>query len=162
MNVTDAHYQKAVGEVVNELVGISNLYPGQYELLDALMRDQNIFYTSSTNSGKTLPGVIFPEILKKLNNLGYNFPRHPKVLFLTALNSIKLSLLSNVKSLGILCGSVTCDNVKDIMASEATVFFISPEVIKIPEVTTALLRHRSEFVLKVVDEAHLGKIKSLL
>ena len=78
MNVTDAHYQKAVGEVVNELVGISNLYPGQYELLDALMRDQNIFYTSSTNSGKTLPGVIFPEILKKLNNLGYNFPKHPQ------------------------------------------------------------------------------------
>ena len=101
MNVTKVDFDRAVSEVVEELKGINSLYAGQYDLLHSLMKNENIFYTSSTNSGKTLPGVIYPSVLKKLNSLGYNFPSRPKVLFLTALNSIKLSILSNVKGLGL-------------------------------------------------------------
>ena len=156
VHVTD--FKKAVGIVVANLAGIDDLYPGQYELLEALMKNENIFYTSATNSGKTLPAVMFPEVLKQLRSMGYKFPRNPRTLFVTQLNSIKLSLHNNVQSLGISCESVSNDNVKTLMESDTSVLFISPEVLKSQEVTKSLLKHRSDFVLKVVDEAHLGTI----
>lgn len=158
VHVYEVDFKKAIKNVVINLTGIDDLYPGQYDLLEALMKNVNIFYTSATNSGKTLPAVIYPEVLKQLGSMGYQFPRNPKVLFVTQLNSIKLSLLNNVRSLGISCESVSNDNVKTLMESDTSVLFISPEVLKSQEVTKVLLKHRSDFVLKVVDEAHLGKM----
>ena len=154
--VRPSDLDRAISDVLENLVGINELYPGQYQLLQSLMENESVFYTSCTNSGKTLPTIIYPEILKILKNLGYNFPARPKVLFLTALNSLQLSLVSNVKHLGIDCESVNTENVKDLLDSDTTVLFISPEVFKIPAVTKILLDHRASFVLKVVDEAHLG------
>ena len=46
------------------------------------------------------------------------------------------------------------------LESDTAVLFISPEVFKIPAVTKNLLDHRTNFVLKVVDEAHLGNYLS--
>ena len=149
--------EKAIAEVVEKLVGIDNFYPGQHELLLSLIKSDNIFYTASTNSGKTLPTVIYPDILKYLNTLGYRFPANPKLLFVTALNSLKLSLVNNVKSIGIDCEAVTSENLKELLDSSTSVLFISPEVLKQPGVTQMLILHRAMFVLKVVDEAHLGK-----
>ena len=91
-------------------------------------------------------------MLKQLKTIGYSFPKNPKVLFITALNSIQLSLLSNVRSLGITCHAATSDNISCILKSNASVFFIGPEVFKRPDVTKALLKHRDEFVLKIIDE----------
>ena len=160
VTVSPSDLDSAISDVLKNLVGINELYPGQYQLLQSLMENESVFYTSCTNSGKTLPTMIYTEILKKLNILGYKFPARPKVLFLTALNSLKLSLISNVKHLGIDCESVTSENVKDILESDTAVLFISPEVFKIPAVTKNLLDHRTNFVLKVVDEAHLGNYLS--
>ena len=152
----------AIKAVLEHLVGIDNLYPGQYELLKCIFHNENIFYTACTNSGKTLPAVIYPDILKHLSSLGYNFPSKPKVLFVTALNSLKLSLLNNVQTLGIDSEAVTSENVQDLLNSNTSVLFISPEVLKLPAVSQTLLQHRSTFVLKVVDEAHLGNIPKLV
>ena len=149
--------EKAIAEVVKKLTGIDNLYPNQHELILSLIKSDNIFYTASTNSGKTLPAVIYPDILKYLNSLGYSFPASPKLLFVTALNSLKLSLVNNVKSIGINCEAVTSENLKELLDSSTSVLFISPEVLKQPGVTQMLILHRAMFVLKVVDEAHLGK-----
>ena len=103
--------------------------------------------------------MIYPEIVKSLSSLGYNYPQNPKLLFITALNSLKLSLVHNVKSLGVDCEAVTCENLQGLLDSSTTCLFISPEVLKQPIVTQSLLLHRSKFVLKVVDEAHLGNNK---
>ena len=154
--VATSDLEEAIRVVLLKLNGISNLYPDQHYLLSALFEKDNIFYTNSTNSGKTLPAVIFPDILKHLNSVGYKFPSNPKLLFVTALNSLKLSLVNNVKSLGINCEAVTHDNIKKLMNSETSVLFISPELLKLPSVTKVLLAFRSSFVLKVVDECHLG------
>ena len=158
VHVNEADFKKAIDNVMVNLTGIDDLYPGQYDLLEALMKNENIFYTSATNSGKTLPAVMYPEVLKHLSSMGYEFPRNPRVLFVTQLNSIKLSLLNNVQGLGISCESVSNENVNTLMDSDTSVLFISPEVLKSQEVTKVLLKHRSDFVLKVVDEAHLGKM----
>ena len=146
----------AIQAVLDNLTGISQLYPSQYEIISSILHNDNLFYTDSTNSGKTLPAVIYPEILKFLNNLGYNFPLNPNLLFITALNSLKLSLLNNVKALGIDCEAVTSENLESLLISSTSVLFISPETMKQPDVTKTLLLYRSAFVLKVVDEAHLG------
>ena len=151
---------KAIQSVLNKLPGISELYPNQREILDTLFQHENIFFTSSTNSGKTLPTVMFPLVLTELSSAGYDFPSNPKVLFITALNSLQLSLVSTVKSLGIDCEAVTSENLPKLLKSEIAVLFISPEVLKLPSVTQTLLLYRSNFVLKVVDEAHLGKLYS--
>ena len=156
IEVDPFHLNDAVKAVLENVDGISDLYPSQYEILTALLQNDTIFYTGSTNSGKTLPTVIYPEILKKLNSVGYSFPTNPKVLFVTALNSLQLSLMNNVRALGLECDAVTSDNVQNLMKTDKTVFFISPEVLKLPNVTQTLLSHRSAFVLKVVDECHLG------
>ena len=156
MNVDHSDLEVAIKQVVANLHGVEELYPGQLALLNQLFQDDNIFYTSSTNSGKTLPTVIFPDVIKKLNVMGYSFPLKPKVLFLTALNSIQLSLMVTLKNLGIICDSMNSENADTLLSSDISVLFISPETLKVHEVTKALLQFRSDFVLKVVDEAHLG------
>ena len=149
----------AIRSVVDNLVGIDELYPSQRELIQALVDNENVFYTGSTNSGKTLPTVMFPNVLKKLNSMGYSFPVAPKILFITALNSLQLSLVHNTKALGIKCEVLTSKNAPALLTSEVSVIFVSPEVLKLPLVTKQLLAQRKAFVLKVVDEAHLGKEK---
>ena len=154
--VTSSDLNIAIHSVLQNLDGISDLYPGQYNLLVKLLDNNNIFYTDSTNSGKTLPAVIFPEIVKELSKVGYKYPANPKLLFLTALNSLQLSLVNNVKDLGLKCKAVTTENIQRVLDSDTAALFISPEVLKQPTVTQILLKHRSSFVLKVVDECHLG------
>ena len=154
--VTQEDLHQAVTAVVEKLVGVEELYPSQYEVLSALFENDNIFYTNSTNSGKTLPVIIYPGILKFLNSIGYQFPENPKLLFVTALNSLKLSLVNSTKTLGVSCESVTTDNITELLNSDTSVLYISPEVLKSPKMTQTLLQRRSLFVLKVVDECHLG------
>ena len=150
---------QAVDNVLHLLPGIDQLYPTQWKLLESLVDGENVFFTSATNSGKTLPPVIFPSVLRELNLLGYSFPPNPRVIFVTALNSIKHSLVSSMNTLGLICSAVSSENVEEILSSSTSVLFISPEVLKLPQVTQVLLKWRSEIVLKVVDEAHLGKFK---
>ena len=159
MNLCSVDLDKAIRSILNNLKGIESLYTGQLELLSCLLQeDSNIFYTSSTNSGKTLPTVILPSIMKELNTLGYCFPKNPKVLFLTALNSIQMSLMVTMEKIGVACESLNSENAKYLLKNGPDVIFISPETLKISEVTRVLLEHRSDFVLKIIDEAHLGKI----
>ena len=155
-DVTSADLKEATQSVLSKVKGISELYPNQQEIISAIFENDHIFYTSSTNSGKTLSAVIYPLILKELASAGYNFPTNPKLLFITALNSLQLSLVNNVKALDISCEAVTSENVQTLLKSRTSVLFISPEVLKQSSVIQALLLHRSDFVLKVVDEAHLG------
>ena len=157
MQVKSNDLSKAVSEVLSGLVGIDELYPNQWSLIESLFKFDNIIFTSATNSGKTLPPILYPFILKKLSHLGYKVPSTPKILFLTALNALQLSLITNIRSLGLKCDAVTNSNAKQLIKSEIMVLFISPEVLKLPEVIQELLKHRSSFVLKVIDEAHLGK-----
>ena len=157
-NTKPEDLERAIKEVVKNLNGIDSLYPGQLEIIQTIFHSDHIFYTSSTNSGKTLPAVIYPEILKCLSGMGYNFPNNPKLLFVTALNSLKLSLINSVKRIGINCEAVTSDNLPQLLDSSTSVLFISPEVLKQAAVTQMLIMHRDKFVLKVVDEAHLGKL----
>ena len=145
----------AVDTVVRELKGISSLYPMQIELLSSLVKGENIFYTSPTNSGKTLPCVIFPKIIDELSKMGYGFSPG-KLLFVTALNSIQMSMVSSMKAIGVQCEALTAENCTEVLASETKVIFISPEVMKLKSVTSCLLTHRQEFILKCIDEAHLG------
>ena len=146
----------ATNAVLSQLVGIDELYPSQLMILNAIFENDNIFYTGSTNSGKTLPTVMYPEVLNQLNAHGYNFPKNPKSLFVTALNSLQLSLFNNTKSIGLHCDILTGANAEDLLNSTVFTLFISPETLKLPEVTRLLLEHRKSFVLKVIDEAHLG------
>ena len=60
MEIDSIDLEKAVTVVLSRLVGIDGLYPKQWDLLKALMKYDNIFYTASTNSGKTLPTIIYP------------------------------------------------------------------------------------------------------
>ena len=48
--VTPEHLQQAVKAVVDKIEGVEELYPSQYEVLEALLENDNIFYTNSTNS----------------------------------------------------------------------------------------------------------------
>ena len=157
MSISQEVLKEAVNIVVDQLVGITDLYPVQMELLHSLLHEKNIFFTSATNSGKTLPAVIYPSVSDELCKLGYEVPSG-KVLFVTALNSIKLSMVSSVKALGLACEAVTGDNYLDVISSrEVKVLFVSPEVLKIPKITSCLLSNRQAFILKVIDECHLGK-----
>ena len=123
------------------------------------MDKKNIFMTSPTNSGKTLPALIFPSVLRELHGLGHvDLKVDGKVLFLTALNSIKMSMLSSASYMNIRCESVTENNVEELMRSDISVLFIGPEVMKSPKVSKAMMKWRHKFVLKVVDEVHLCKI----
>ena len=61
MEINNIDLEKAISTVLSKLVGINSLYPKQWTLLNALIKHDNIFYTASTNSGKTLPTVIFPQ-----------------------------------------------------------------------------------------------------
>ena len=83
-----------------------------------------------------------------------------KIIFLTALNSIQISLASSMQTLGIKSAIVTLSNVEKVMNSDATVIFVGPEVLKTPLVTQILLKWRKSFILKVVDEVHLCKTVS--
>ena len=67
MNVLESDFNLAVDNVVSTLDGILQLYEGQKKLLRNLVDRENVFYTSPTNSGKTIPPVILPAILKELN-----------------------------------------------------------------------------------------------
>ena len=154
--VSEPDLDAAIKTVLEKIDGINKLYPTQYDLIQCLMENENVLFTSSTNSGKTLPIVIFPELLKCLNSYGYSFPPQPKVLFVTALNSLKESLVNNTKTLGLNAEAVTGDNLESLLKSETSVLFISPEVLKLPAVTKTLIQNRACFVLKCVDEAHLG------
>ena len=103
--------------------------------------------------------MIFPYICSELNYLGYkDFPLKSKVIFLTALKSIEMSLVSSMQTLGIDCASVTTKNIGEVLESQATVLFVGPETLKVPFLTKELLRYRSSFSLKVVDEVHLCKL----
>ena len=156
-SVTDNDFTVAVDNVLARLPGIDQLYPSQEEVLRLLVKGENIFVTSPTNSGKSLAPIILPSILLELTKVGYEFPPDSKTLFVTQLNSIQLSLLSSMSSLGIKCGGVTSDNVRDLLRSDTQVLLVGPEVLKQPNVTKMLLGFRTSFVCKVVDEAHLGK-----
>ena len=94
-------------------------------------------------------------------NSGYTFPVAPKVLFVTALNSLQTSLVKNMEQLGIDCGVLTRENVDILLGSRIGVLFVGPEVLKQKIVTQEIMKHRSSFVCKVIDEAHLGKIMSV-
>ena len=147
--------EAAVSSVLEDLRGINELYPTQMELLSSLLGKESIFFTSATNSGKTLPCVIFPQILDNLIGMGYGFSPG-KVLFVTNLNSIQLSMVGTMKEIGVKCAAITAENFVEVLASDIKVIFIGPEVIKLPLVSKCLLSHRSDFQLKCIDEAHLG------
>ena len=69
-------------------------------------------------------------------------------------------MITNAKELGIRCAAITAGvNIDEVMKSEADVLFIGPEILKLPVMTKSLLRYRSKFICKVVDEAHLGRYK---
>lgn len=157
LEISSDDLKRSVDNVVERLTGISELYPVQMQLLTALIKKENIIFTSCTNSGKTLPAVLYPYILEELGKLGYEVPSG-KTLCVTALNSIKLSMVSTVKSLGLKCEAITIDNYsKVISSSELKILFVSPEVLKISKVSACLLAHRHAFILKVLDECHLGE-----
>ena len=158
MNIDPKHLNEAISEVLCSLNGITDLYPIQMKLLETLFISDNIFFTASTNSGKTLPVMIYPLVLNALKKFGYSTINNPKILFVTALNSLQLSLLNNVRKIGINCLALSSTNIKSALASPTPVLFISPEVLKVKTVTQSLLSNGSKFVLKVVDEAHLGKL----
>ena len=153
--ILEEDLKEAIQIVIEKLEGVSELYPVQIQLLSALVKQDNVFFTSATNSGKTLPAVIFPKIVDELIKLGYELSPG-RVLFITALNSIKLSMLSSLKDFGIECSALTSDNFEEVLASEVKVIFVSPECMKQPRITRCLLSHRKEFLLKIIDEAHLG------
>ena len=87
--------------------------------------------------------------------MGYGFSPG-KLLFVTALNSIQMSMVSSMKALGVQCEAITAENCTEVLASETKVIFVSPEVMKLQRVTSCLLSHRNEFQLKCIDEVHLG------
>ena len=99
----------------------------------------------------------------ELNKVGHQFPKHPKVLFVTALNSIQISLVQSMKDLGISCAALkSSESIEQILSSETNVLFVGPEVLKLPSVSKVLLKWRTHVVAKVVDEAHLGKSQTKL
>ena len=161
--VPEEDFDHAVETVVSNLSGIASLYPSQLEVLRSLVVEQdNLFVTQPTNSGKTIPVVILPEVLKELNSMGHEFPPVPRVLFITALNSIQISLVESITSLGIGCAAVTRDNVDQVLSSEVSVLLVGPEMMKVPSVTKSLLKFRTTFVLKCLDEAHLSRYFCLI
>ena len=158
VTVLESDLELAIKQVLSNLNGIEKLFENQKIILRLLVDKNNIIFTSPTNSGKSLPPVILPEVLKVLSNMGYNYPKNPKVLFITALNSIQSSLRSSLKNLGLKCGIITKSSAESLIpCSDVGVLFIGPEVMQIPTVIKALVDQRASFVCKVIDEAHLGK-----
>ena len=157
VTINEIDFLHAVDNVVKNLNGISNLYDSQLEVLRSLVMDtSNLFVTAPTSSGKTLPPVLLPSLLHELSDIGYDVPSFSRVLFVTAMNSIQLSLLTSMNNLGISCAALTKDNVDEVLESKVKVLLIGPEVLKMKNVTKSLLKVRSSFSLKVIDEAHLG------
>ena len=156
-SVSEADFLKAVENVVHKLEGISCLYNSQLEILRTLVMDSShIFLTAPTSSGKTLPPVLLPCVLRELSDFGYAVPSFSRILFVTAMNSIQLSLITSVTKLGLRCAAITRDNVEEVLQSKVEVLFVGPEVLKMKNVAKSLLRVRETFSLKVIDEAHLG------
>ena len=98
--------------------------------------------------------MIYPQVVEELNKFGYGLPAG-KVLFVTALNSIQMSMVSGMTTLGVECEALTIDNYEEVLASDLKVIFTSPEVLKHPRVCRCMLSHRNAFILEVIDEAHL-------
>ena len=114
----------AVENVLDNIEGISSLYPIQLQLLSSLVKQDNIFLTAPTNAGKTLPVVILPQVVEELNKLGgYRLP-HGKVLFVTALNSIQLSMLNSMRLMGIKSAALTTANCEEVLDTDVDVIFI--------------------------------------
>ena len=72
MAVSNEDFDQAVDLIVKQLPGVEKLYPSQTKLLRLLVEKADVFLTSPTNSGKTLPPVILPSILRELNKMGYS------------------------------------------------------------------------------------------
>ena len=72
MTILKKDFDQAVHLVVQKLPGVTELYPSQTELLRCLVEKNDVFLTSPTNSGKTLPPVILPSVLSELNKMGYS------------------------------------------------------------------------------------------
>ena len=52
----------AIDKVVAELKEINSLYPNQQKVIETLLKKDSIIYTDATNSGKTLPAVIYAQV----------------------------------------------------------------------------------------------------
>lgn len=154
--VSDEDLDTALDKVLSSIEGINSLYPNQYEVLKNIVNLNNVYVTSPTNSGKTIPPVILPSVIRELRVIGYDFPVVPRVLYVTNLNSIQLSLLASLSGFGIDSSAVTSGNVEQVLNSGVPVLFVGPEVLQIPLVTKTLLKFRHSFVCKVLDECHLG------
>ena len=154
--ISEADMEKAKKNVVETLPGIDNLYLSQKNVLKRLLLKENIFLTSPTNSGKSLPPVLLPGVCVELSKMGYSFPQTPRVLFVTALNSIQHSLVASTNMIGIRCEATKNDNVQKALEAGVSVLFIGPEVLKMKTVVQNLLMYRTDFMCKVIDEAHLG------
>ena len=124
--------------------------------LCTILLQLNLF-ADSTNSGKTLPGCLFPYLVEELKaNLDLNLPANPKCLFLTPLNSIRDSLSKNMKSLGLDAEILTKSNAVEVLKSDTVkILFLSPELLNTQTIIQALLSVSKEFVIKVIDEVHL-------
>ena len=157
-SIDDADFTNSVKTVIGSLPGVTELYPHQLELLNCLVNRKNVIMTSPSNSGKTLPALILPRIFNELHSLGYEeLPADRKVLFVTALNSLQMSMVSSTRAMKISCESVTSKNIDELLKSDVSILFIGPEVLHIPSVSSSLLKCRGRFILKVVDEVHLCK-----
>ena len=159
MLVKEEDLLNAVKIVLAGLDGIDKLYDLQLQVIRMLVSDKSsLFLTAPTSSGKTLPPVMLPSVLKELHNIGYSdLLVNGCVLFITAMNSIQLSLYTSMIKLGINCVVIKKENVDDILNVQIPVLFISPETLKHRDVTNYLFQVRQNFVLAVIDEAHLGK-----
>ena len=162
-SIAESDFLAAVCKVEEHLVGVDKLFTSQLDALRVLvMEDNNVFLTAPTSSGKTLIPVVYPLILSQLSDMGYNVPKFSRVLFVTAMNSIQLSLEASILKLGVTCASATRDNIDQILDAKVSIILVGPEVLKHANVSKSLLKHRDTFCIKVIDEAHLGMILSEL
>ena len=100
---------------------------------------------------------VLKSVFFYFEGIPYTLPETPRVLFVTALNSIQHSLVESTSKLGIRCAAVKTDNIQVVMKSGIPVLFVGPEVLKMEKVVETLLVYRTDFMCKVIDEAHLGK-----
>ena len=64
--VSDEDLDTALDKVLSSIEGINSLYPNQYEVLKNIVNLNNVYVTSPTNSGKTIPPVILPSVIREL------------------------------------------------------------------------------------------------